>query len=61
MLFRGQILAGEDEDGKIGGARAGAPFAEEFETASSGQHQIEDYELGFVRGDLSACATHWGS
>jgi len=29
-LFRGQILAGEDEDGKIGGARLGAPFAEEF-------------------------------
>ncbi len=28
-------------------------------SASSGQHQIEDYELRFVRGDLSACATHW--
>src|SRR6266478_2941142 len=54
LLVRGQILAGEDEDGKIGGAGAGAPLTEEFETTSSGQHQIEEYEFRFVRGDLSA-------
>ena len=60
LLFLTEILTGKNENGKGGGAKAGAPFAKEFEAAYLRQHHVENYEFRQGSSDLRASLDkHW--
>src|SRR6202022_3209946 len=54
LFFFTQVLAGQNEYGKSGRAKTGAPFAKEFKAAYFWQHHIENHELRQRSGHLRA-------
>ena len=54
LFFLTQVFAGKNKNGKGGGAKVGAPFAEEFEAAHFREHHVENYELWQRSSDLRA-------
>src|SRR5260370_24796037 len=65
LLVMAQILAGQNEYWKSGGANARAPFAEEFKAAHLRQHHIENHQLrqsgGYFRAGLRALRSRAGN